>query len=172
MKLFAAAMAAALAAVPAKAGAAELVLKAVQWEAGVKGKGVQTRFAPLEAWAQKPGDKPPAPTRLMATVENAGTEEVDGVVVRFAVTAKIAPAAGGEGVWVVPFELGESRIPKLKPRESRTVALLPIHIASYLNRLARQGFWPEAFKAQVMVDPKTGDELSSNVKELTLPVKR
>ena len=157
---------------PAPASATELYLRGIKWELGVSVRASAVRYQPLQAWTQKPGDKLPGRVRFQITVENGSKEEVDGVVVRFALSAKIAPAAGGEAVWAIPFELGERRIPKLKSSEIRAVPVEPVHLENYLKRLRSQGFWPEAFKVQVMVDPKAGDNMASNVVEYTVPVKR
>ena len=152
------------------AARADLQLKGVEWQlAAARGR---PKPSALAAWDQKAGAKDPGKLRFAVRVENSGRDRAEGVVIRFALSARIAPISGGESVWAVPFELGERRVPVLKPGEAKELPMPAVHLVSYLRRLQAQGFWPEELKVQVMIDPKTGDNVATNVRESVLPVAR
>ena len=98
----------------------------------------------------------------------------EAVLLRYAVSARLAPTAGdSEGVWTVPFLLEEKHIPKVKAGRSREVPI-PLNrtvFGAYLRRKGRTGLWPDALRIQVMVEPRSGEtSLDGRVAESILKV--
>lgn len=75
-------------------------------------------------------------------------------------------------MWSIPFEIGECRVPMLRKGAERKVVVEPQHLATRLKHLYAQGFWADAVKVEVMLDPRAGDDLKTNRAEAVLPIHR
>ncbi|MBI4425400.1 MAG: hypothetical protein HY554_16845 [Elusimicrobia bacterium] len=150
---------------------AEVVLRAVSWQL-VSGAGSKPRgFKPIERWIQPPSGRLGAKPRALVTVVNRGPKPAEGVVLRYAVSARMTRVgSASEGVWTVPFFLNERRVPRVGPNQVKEVPLNDLVLAVFLKKSFRSGYWPDAFKIQVMVEPRAGEELAQRVMEQTLPV--
>ncbi|MBI4050883.1 MAG: hypothetical protein HY400_00085 [Elusimicrobia bacterium] len=76
----------------------------------------------------------------------------------------------GSGIWTVPFWLEERRVPKLPGVQQKQIPLAHLDFKDYFKRMKRLGYWPEAIKAQVMVEPKEGESLEGHILESEIPV--
>jgi len=74
-----------------------------------------------------------------------------------------------EGVWGVPFWIEERRVPKIKPAKFKEVAISHFDLQGYLKRLRGTGFWPDALKVRIMVEPRMGEPLKT-IPESIIPV--
>lgn len=161
-------------------GRAQVLLKTVEWkllpakrERGAQAPTISRLIRPPEAV------KPPALTLgASVTVTNAGGKAAVGVLVRYAVWAKIAPAGTDAlevskettGTWAVPFWLEEKHIPKIAAGKEASFLIPNLHVEDYLKQLRREGYWPVAFRLQVMAEPKKGEELAGKILEAEIPV--
>lgn len=104
------------------------------------------------------GGKAAGKLRAQVVVVNRGTAPVQGILLRYALTARLAAKGEAGGVWAVPFMLQERRVPSLSPDKPKQVALLfsPL-LEAYLKRVDQLGFAPEELKLQVMVEPHPGE---------------
>ena len=77
-----------------------------------------------------------------------------------------------EGTWTVPFIVEEKRIPKVRADAllKTPLNLNRVALGSYLRRMYHAGYWPDAFRVQVMVEPRPGESLEDRISDKTLPV--
>lgn len=112
------------------------------------------------------------PGRLLgwATLVNRGTP-TEGILLRYTVTGRIAPADGSqEPAWVLPFMLETRRVPRAAANKLVDVPLDATALTElYLKKLNREGYVLRELKLQVMLEPRGG---ASPIKlmESVLPV--
>jgi hypothetical protein len=151
-------LAAALAAAGAGRAAAELALDSVHWQAARVERGRVVAWQEVKVVADPP-PKLANRLRVHLFLKNRGTAAVEGVLVRFSMTARLAPVEGAsvEGSWAIPFANGEKRVPYVGPNKTVEVTLDPgDDLAIYLRRVVRAGWWPDRLKMQVMLDLHPG----------------
>ena len=166
---------AAAAALAAAAGSAsaEVALEGVHWQVGrVEGARV-VAWQDLKVLLDGP---PKLDNRLRArlVLNNRGSKEEDGLLLRYSLTARVAPAEGApaEGSWAVAFTVDEKRVPKIGADKMVEVPLdAGPALDLYVRRLARAGWWPDRIKIQVMLEPHAGIE-AIHVVEDVLEVRR
>lgn len=160
---------AALAAAPARA---EVALQSVRWQQRAKDKGQPAKAVDLQALALKPGAG--LNGRLLAKVKllNRG-EETEGILLRYAVTAKAARVIEPKrpAVWALPFVIDEKRVPKIGANQYQEATLDPTALTElYLRKLWREGYWPEELKIQVMLEPRKDNDEPLQIVEASLPI--
>ena len=151
-------LAAALAAAGTGRAAAEVALDGLHWQAARVERGRVASWQEVKVVADPP---PKLTNRLRAHVflKNRGAKAVEGVLVRFSMTARLAPSEGApvEGSWAIPFAIGEKRVPFVGPNKTVEVTLDPgDDLTIYLRRVLRAGWWPDRLKMQVMLDLHPG----------------
>lgn len=136
----------------AGAARAELVLEGVTWEPAV----LDIASAKLVA-----------KTKAKARLKNRGPKKVEGVLMRYSLTAQLG------GQWVVPFTIEQKRVARIKPNQIIDVAIGPSPMLPiYLKKLKREGVSPEALRLQVMIEPRPNHPEPIQVAETVLQVKR
>lgn len=172
-RLKALSLAAALAAAGAGRASAEILLEGVHWQVGHVEGGRVAAWQDLKVLDDGP---PKLDNRLRArlVIKNDGAKDEDGLLLRFSLTARVAPAAGAvaEGTWAVPFIVDEKRVPKVgagKMIEAPLDAGAALDL--YVRRLARAGWWPDRIKVQAMIEPRPGTK-AVNIVEDVLEVRR
>ena len=161
------ALAAALAGAAATAAPAQLSLDAVRWQIGKVARG-RVSWADGRLLAEGP---PKLASRLRArlVLRNKGTAPVEGVLLRYSMTARLVPSASPEaaGTWAIPFSVDERRVPVIGAGKTIDV---PLESAAaldlYLRHLARAGWWPDRIKLQVMLDPRPGSSAIQTVEDV------
>ena len=153
---------------------AQVQINKIDWQSSrVEGKTV----LPFEAIGElklAPYQKYPNKFRAVVTAQNSSAKPVDGLVLRCALSlhlTRISDAADG-GFWAVPFHTEEVRISQIKPAGIYEAKLVHIGLNEQLNKLRNTGFWIDAIKLQVMLDPRPGDEPSRIMKEAVISVKK
>lgn len=162
------ALAAALAAAGAGPVCAELVLEGAGWQ---KGRVERPARPPKyeDAASVKLPERGPARLRAKAVLKNRGPKSVEGILVRYAVTARLVRAAAPEsqGAWAVPFLVDERRVPKIGPNKILVVPLITSpQLEQYLRRLARQGFRADRLRLQAMIEPHPDQDVRTLEAEL------
>ena len=154
---------------------AEIDLQGVQWQLARRepGKALKPPTAEnLSALDVAPGGK--LTGRLWARLKllNRGPA-LEAVLLRYAVSAKLAPLDGRESaVWALPFMLGDRRVPKVRANAPLEVPLDPTEdVVLYLKNVYREGYWPAEFRIEVMVQPRKDQKTSLKLLESTLPLK-
>ena len=144
--------------IPALA-AAQLELAGVSWQIASGAK--RARFENAE---KIPLRKQAVKTRISVSLANKGKAAVEGAVLRCAFSMRLA------GQWTVPFWLEERRVAKVKPFATAKASIPHLELQNYLKRLAGTGFWPDALRVQVMLEPRAGDDISKNLAESIISV--
>lgn len=159
---------AALLAAGAGTAAAELVLDAVGWQSGrIERPPRPTKFEDAASVALPPKGAPRV--RAKAVLKNRGPKSVEGILLRYAVSARLISlnAAGGEGSWAVPFLVEERRVPKIGPNKILEVPLMTSpQLEQYLRRVSRQGFRADRLRLQSMVEPHPDQDVRTVSAEL------
>lgn len=155
---------------------AEVVVGDLHWQVAARSArpGSRPLFHDSQQWLLPPAGRAAGQVRAMVTLVNKSTRSEEALLVRFSISAKLAPVAKeAEGVWAVPFLLDERHIPRVRAGESKEVPI-PLNrtvFAAHLKRKARTGLWPDALRIQLMVEPRSGEgTLEGRVAESTLKV--
>lgn len=152
---------------------AELVLERIVWELSLPVKGQPQVYQLLDTLkAGPPAVKGKLRARL--TLKNRGPKAVEGILLRYALTARLAhPESSSPGTWAVPFSVEEKRVPRIGPNQLLDVPLGPSPMLDlYLKRLKRSGLWPSELKIQVMIEPHLASNPEIQVVEKILPFSR
>jgi len=158
MRLKVLVLAAAVAAAGAGRASAELSLDGVQWQAARVERGRVAAWQDVKVVANAP-PKILNRLRVHLLLKNRGAKPVEGVLLRFAMTARLSPMEGAptEGSWAIPFAIGEKRVPYVGANKTVEVTLDPgDDLVIYLRRMVRAGWWPDRLKMQVMLDLHPG----------------
>jgi hypothetical protein len=153
-------LAAALCAAAAGRASAEPVLDGVSWQAARVERGRVAAWQDVKV-VSNPPPKLVNRLRVRVLLKNRGPKPVEGILLRFGMTARLTPTAGtgasSEGAWAIPFAIGEKRVPFVGPNKTVEVSLDPgDDLVIYLRRVARAGWWPDRLKMQVMLDLHPG----------------
>lgn len=146
---------AAFAAAGAAPAFAELVLEGAGWQAGKP----QRPPRPV-LWADAPSaalpKRGPARLRAKAVLKNRGPKSVEGILLRYVVSARLITARAdvpAESAWALPFSVAERRVPKIGPNQVLEVPLtVTPALDDYLKRIKRQGMRANGLKVQVQIE--------------------
>lgn len=141
------------------AASAEVVLEGVHWQVARVEQGRVAAWQDVKVLQDGP---PKLDNRLRArlVLKNRGDKPEEGLLIRYAMTARLdgpADGPGAAGVWAIPFDVEERRVPKVAAGKMIEVPLdVNAALDLYLRRLARTGWWPDRVRLQAMVDPHQG----------------
>lgn len=161
-----------LASAVAAAAWAQVGIGSVRWEVPLPPKRREA-YRAAKTWYQPPSQRLDSWPRAMVSLENPAGHREEAVLIRYSISARLVRiGVGGEGAWAVPFIVEDKRVPKVSPRSTHhePLYLNRVVMASYFKRLHRAGFWPDAIRIQVMVEPRPGDVDQGRVIEAELPV--
>ena len=99
----------------------------------------------------------------------------EGILLRYAVTAKIGPLAQPqiEPAWALPYMLEEKRVPKIGANQFYEATLDPTaRKFRLLRKIYRMGYWPQELKVQVMLEPRNGNAGALQILEAVLPFRK
>ncbi len=148
---------------------AEVVLKRVEWQLRQAPPG--KAYHATERWGQAPALPIRSRPRVLVSLVNRGPKPADGIVLRYAVSARLVQlGAGRAGIWTVPFWTEERRIPRVKANSVRNIPLDTPALGVFLKRALHSGHWPDALKVEVMVEPRAGEDLSERILDRTLQI--
>lgn len=152
---------------------AEVVLVDLGWQFAIQIKKQRRKYHDIEAWIFPPSSKRKVRVRAMATLHNKSGSDERAVLLRYAFSARLKRVGKrGEGIWTIPFVVEERRIPRIRGGAKLPVELYLNRVAfdAYIKRMNRAGFWPDAFRVKVMIEPRGGETLENRILETTLPV--
>jgi len=127
----------------------------------------------IREWLLPPSERLKLRPRVVVTLDNHGDAPENAVLLHYSFSARLRPIGKeGPGRWTVPFLLEERRVPRLLPGSGTEVPLYLNRVAlrAYLSRMYRAGFWPDAFKVKVLLEPRPGESLKDRFLERTLKV--
>lgn len=169
---------------PSVWGWAEVRIQEIRWQLPLPSKRPPVRYQDITAWLQPPAARTVLKPRPVVKLFSPGGRPASGLVLRYAVSARLAPLNGDVqakeearsamqefGGWTVPFWVEERRIPWLRGDRLKEVPLHRVELTPFLRRIRESGYWPEAIRVQVMVEPKKGDTLRHRIGESVLPVR-
>lgn len=162
-----------LACLPVARARAELVLDGAGWQVAPQAQSQKPVYHDVEQWLFPPSPQVKARPRISLKLVNRGDSARTAVLLRYAFSARLRKIGSDTaGAWTPPFLLEEKRIPQINAKSSRDVPLYMNRVAltSYLGRMQRAGFWPDAFRVQVMLEPRSGETLENRVLEAVLPL--
>jgi hypothetical protein len=159
------------------AARAEVELESVRWQLAQRepGQGLQGLTPPkpedVAVLAIDPGGLLSGRLRGTLKLLNRGPA-VEAILLRYSVSAKIAPLDKHEpAVWALPFVLGDRRVPKVDANQYLEIPLDPTaDVEIYLKNVFREGYWPEALKIEVMVQPRRDAKAPLKILESELPL--
>ncbi len=180
------ALAAAVLALCAGPAAAVVELQKVDWQQAAPSAGAPalstTTPAPagspakteiLQRLRLSPGDKLPARLGGLVKLLNRGPVAEEGILLRYVVSARVSPTDGGEAAWSLPFVLETRRVPKIGSNQVLEVAIdASTMIDLYLKKLGREGWWLDALKLDVLLEPRKDDPKKLQLLSAELPVER
>ncbi len=158
--------------------AAEVVIENIGWQLAVSVKRIRVkkqdrRYHNIKKWLFPPTANMKIRARAKVSLFNRTGKTDSAILLKYAFSARLRKIGGKEeGIWTVPFHVEERHIPRVKKRSTKEIPL-PINrvaLKAYLKRMYRAGYWPDAFKVQVMVEPRAGESFHNRVREDILPV--
>lgn len=172
-----AALAAALLAVPA-ALPAQIRITAIDWQSA-KGQppqklAQQPVYLPLPEIRLEPYQKFSDKLRAVITVQNAGEKPAGGLVLRCALSLHLVKLSdpADQGFWAVPFRVEELRVSRIPASGSYEARLLHSQLNEQLKKLRNSGFWADALKLSVMLEPRQGDAPADILRESSLVISK
>ncbi|OIO11738.1 MAG: hypothetical protein AUJ52_01595 [Elusimicrobia bacterium CG1_02_63_36] len=154
--------------------AAEVLIADAGWELSIRMRKQNPQFHRVDHWMFPPNPVPKRSLpRAYVTLENPNAAAEHAVLLRYCVDARLRRiGTSADGVWTVPFLNDEKRVPVVGGGKKFDVALPLNRVAldGYLKKMYRAGFWPDAFRVRVMIEPRPGETLDRRVRETTLPV--
>jgi len=157
---------------------AEVVIQDIGWQLALSVKKIRVkkrdrRYHDIKRWLFPPSSNCKIRARAKAVLSNRKGKSESAILLKYAFSARLRRiGAEEEGVWTVPFHVEERHVPSVKKRSTKEVAL-PINrvaLKAYLARMYNAGYWPDAFKLQVMIEPRAGETFRNRVREDILPV--
>ncbi|MCX5784454.1 MAG: hypothetical protein NTX59_02065 [Elusimicrobia bacterium] len=154
------------------AASAQVRVTAVSWESSSPRAKTWTPFMPVAGLKLTAHQKLTDKLRAIFTVHNSSASAVEGIVLRYALRLRLIKDGDSpeNGVWNVPFRVEELRLAKAGAGESKQVRAERFGLNEQIKKLAGTGFWFDALKLEVTVDPRYGVELPGITQESVLPV--
>jgi len=153
---------------------AQVRLDRVDWQVSlVEGKTKQP-FKTIPELRLEPYQKYLHKLRAVVTAQNLSARPVEGLVLRYALSLHVVRSSGTSdaGFWAVPFRTEEFRISQIKPGGIYEAKLIHFVLNEQLKKLKNTGFWVDALKLQVMLDPRSGDEPARIMTEGVISIKK
>ncbi len=154
---------------------AEIALENIQWQTSARQKGKARRVyhaietlkivGPVMAGKR-------AILRAELTLVNRGPNPIEGLLLRYSITARLSANNGnGKSAWAIPFMIEQKRVPRVGANERRKVILDPTAlIRLYFKKVNRWGMKPDRLKIEIMVEPRPGEKAPIRIIESILPV--
>ncbi|HOW90244.1 MAG TPA: hypothetical protein PL037_08165 [Elusimicrobiales bacterium] len=153
---------------------AQLRLDGINWEvSAVEGKRSMP-YKPIQELRLEPYRKYTDKLRAIVSVKNEYSRPAEGLVLRYALSLHVVRTTvpADAGFWAVPFRTEELRISQIKAGGAYGARLIHFVLNEQLRKLNNTGFWVDALKLQVMLDPRSGEEPSRIIKEDVIAIVR
>ncbi len=160
---------------------AQVRINTIDWQISRTAGKVSLPFETITELKLEPYRKYLNKFRAVVTAQNSSAKPAEGLVLRCALSLHLVkigslsvakrnngvvdPSAADPGFWAVPFRVEELRISRIKPGAAYQAKLIHFTLNEQLNKLKNTGFWVDALKLQVMLDPKPGDDPAKIIKE-------
>ncbi len=146
---------------------AQVQLDKIDWQISLAAGEKPLPFKTIRELKLEPYQKYPHKLRAVVVAQNASARPAEGLVLRCALSLHLVRVsdAADAGFWAVPFRTEELRISRIKAGETYEAKLIHFVLNEQLKKLRNTGFWADALKLQVMLDPKIGDDPAKIMKE-------
>ena len=153
---------------------AQVQIHTIDWQISRTEGKVSLPFESITELKLEPYQKYLNKFRAVVTAQNHSANPAEGLVVRCALSLHMVriSSAAEPGFWAVPFRVEELRISRIKPGAAYEAKLIHFTLNEQLNKLKNTGFWVDALKLQVMLDPRPGDEPGRIMKETVISIKK
>jgi len=157
---------------------AEVVIQDVGWQLAFRVKKIRVKkqdrkYHDIKRWLFPPSPNCKIRAGAKVSLSNLKDKTESAILLKYAFSARLRKIGEqNDGVWTVPFHVEERHIPSVKKRSTKDV-FLPINrvaLKAYLKRMYGAGYWPDAFKVLVMVEPRAGETFRNRIREEVLPV--
>ena len=153
---------------------AQVQINTIDWQVSRAAEKVKLPFEPIQELKLEPYQKYLNKFRAVVSVQNSSAKAVEGLVLKCALSLRVVkltdPASAG--FWAVPFRVEELRISQIRPGGVYEAKLIHFVLNEQLKKLRNTGFWVDALKLQVMLDPRQGDEPAKIMKEAVIEIKK
>ena len=153
---------------------AQVQIDRIDWQVSRAEGKEQLSFEPILELKLEPYQKYLNKFRAVVNVQNPSANPVEGLVLRCALSLHIIKLsdAADAGFWAVPFRVEELRISQIQPGGMYEAKLIHFVLNEQLKKLKNTGFWVDALKLQVMLDPRQGDDPARIMKEAAINIKK
>lgn len=153
---------------------AQVQINKMGWQVSRVEEKAKLPFEPILELKLKPYEKYLNKLRAVVAVQNPSAKPAEGLVLRCALSLHIVKLAdtADAGFWAVPFRVEELRISRIRPGAVYEARLIHFVLNEQLKKLRNTGFWVDALKLQVMLDPRQGDEPAKIMKEAVINIKK
>lgn len=174
MKLAAVAALSAVCFVFAPRLSAQVRLTGIDWQVSKVQEPKKLLFEVIPDIRLEPYQKFPYKLRAVIRVRNASAKPAGGLVLRCALSLHIVRLSdpADQGFWAVPFKVEELRISKIAPSASYDAKLLHSQLNEQLKKLVNTGFWADALRLAVMLEPRQGDSPAEIMRESVINIKK
>jgi hypothetical protein len=153
---------------------AQVQINKIDWQVSrVEGK-IKRPFEPILELKLEPYRKYLNKLRAVVSVRNLSAKPAEGLVLRCALSLHIVKtdSTADAGFWAVPFRVEEVRVSRIRPGAVYEAKLINFVLNEQFKKLNQTGFWADALKLQVMLDPRFGDEPAEIIKEAVIDIKK
>lgn len=153
---------------------AQVRLTGIDWQASKVQEPKKLLFEAIQDIRLEPYQKFPHKLRAVITLRNASAKPAGGLVLRCALSLHIVKLSdpADQGFWAVPFKVEELRVSKIAPSGSYEAKLLHSQLNEQLKKLRNTGFWADALKLDVMLEPRQGDSPAEIIRESVINIKK
>jgi len=153
---------------------AQVLINKINWQVSRVQDKTKLPFEALSEIKLEPYQTFPHKLRAVVAVQNTSAKTAGGLVLRCALTLHIVRLAdpADAGFWAVPFRVEELRISQIMPAGSYEAKFIHSQLNEQLKKLKNTGFWADALKLAVMLDPRPGDDPSMIIRESVVNIKK
>lgn len=153
---------------------AQVRITGIDWQVSKVQGPKKLVFEALPEIKLGPYQKFPYKLRAVITAQNASAKPAGGLVIRCALSLHLVRLSdpADQGFWAVPFRVEELRISQIPPSGSYQAKLLHSQLNEQLKKLRNTGFWADALKLVVMLEPRQGDDPAVIMRESVISIKK
>lgn len=152
---------------------AEVTIERTDWQLALQMRRQKRIYHDISQWLFPPSLQVKLRPRALVVLANKSGKAETAVLLRYSITPRLRRiGTSEEGIWTVPLVVEERRIPNLKGGQTKKIPLYlnRISFGAYLKRMYRAGYWPDALRIEVMVEPKPGETFEKRLRRSVLPI--
>jgi hypothetical protein len=153
---------------------AQSQLDGINWQVSRVAGKTKLPFETIRELNLAPYGKYPYKLRAVVAARNLSARPSDGLVLRCALSLHIVKLSdpADAGFWAVPFRVEELRISQINPGAVYEARLIHFALNEQLKKFNNTGFWVDALRLNVMLDPRQGDEPAKIMSESVIRISK